>query len=788
MTYINPFELLEIDSAESKIIKKAKTKKLAEIQLSEEDFIRYGSIEVDKSQLLKVIEELQDTQKKEYHEFILSQPELLAFLKSGNTRFFEHFQDATLYSRRRFQNFITPYYVDAYSQAFQKAYEDGDVYMMYKMQEVPLLVPQKEKTSLFARVETRVRHLYEDLYAYSNHINRDLVFRTGTAKDLPKTAQEIANRALEGWRVEVLNALPRQFEDMRSQLAFVLKNLAFKVYNNFIGHEEQAVEIMAVGLELKGRRSHQQELRRDFRFLSSKLAEKQERQDHMIQLEIRQMVDKLRDLRKQLEHQSVITKTIVADIERIIDFEKVNQLSGRQANLKHELASEISQIGLFIWNKQEDLQLFNAVLNTALKINLDKAHQDSISKLRKRSRKPKAKPKATTASPNFDLIHMALDGMLEKIKIGRKKEQTDLEAAKMMSLLIDLFRPDVCVALMKSEHEQVKLELFKKLLPIIHFGRRRNPIEVLKFLDKIEELVKSDKDFLKKIEEIGDQILDDLRNPTKKKKTKTKRKPIYRDPLEKVSLKQRLLDIWNNFRVFLSEETNGPDRIVQLGIIGGLGGMVLLIVFFIISMLNKTYQLEDDQLASVEPVAFSFESKRKKYDFEERKSEFVGNQLENGAKPFARCFGEASKAYMSYNFAYIYNNTEEDAVVVVYTAADSTKTVNHAYIRAGERFTFVNLPSGDFNFRFYMGKDWNPLKPNFCGLHGAFDTNPHYVKLSKMLSPLTFGGETNHVIALDPKEKIVNPETGRKRKKFPSISASGFFFNKYQFPKLEASD
>ena len=65
MTYVNPFELLEISSADAKSIKKAKTKKLAAIQLSEEGYILYGTIKVDKSQLLHIVDELSVPKKKE---------------------------------------------------------------------------------------------------------------------------------------------------------------------------------------------------------------------------------------------------------------------------------------------------------------------------------------------------------------------------------------------------------------------------------------------------------------------------------------------------------------------------------------------------------------------------------------------------------------------------------------------------------------------------------------------------------------------------------------------------
>lgn len=775
MTYVNPFELLEISSADAKSIKKAKTKKLAAIQLSEEGYILYGTLKVDKSQLLHIVDELSDPKKKEYHLIIANQPNLLRFLSFGELTFFEAYQEYKIYSSRPFQNFIAPHYIEAFSTAYLIAYNNEDVYILKKMLEPPLMIPRREKASLLKKVERKVEHLYEDLNSF--------YMNSGYPGGKPSTAEAFLAKAKENWKVELLNALPKQFEDVRTKLAVLLKNMALKVHRSYTENNElTALELLEAALELKIRASTKQSLRRELNTLSRKLRLKREEQEKLLKVEIKQMISQLRAIRQHLAIEHKFRPNIVNDINRIVDFEKVNKLPANLSNLKNELASEISQIALFVWDLSEDLNLFNTILNKALEIELDESQSEVIAKLRKRQKKEE---KVKQPSPNFDLLIMALEGVQEKINQGRRRRDGMLKASKLTGLLFDLFRPDTCVALMKPEHKEYRLKAFQLLLPILHFVRREDPIEVLKFLENIEDLVKSDADFLQKIEEMGDQILEELKNPKKQKKQHKKRKRIKRHPLERIPFWQKVSDAFHNLKVYLFDEGNsGSDRAVQLAVIASLGAAVIISFAFILPMLYKPHVVQREELISSEPVAFSYESINRKFEFEERKSEFIGNQLETGELPFPLCFGENEVVSGSGNTVFLRNRSTEDVVAVLYTK-DTLRTEAHAYIRAGESTAFRKLPSGEYKFRFYVGKDWNPLKPNFCGLHGAFDTNPHYLHLSRYAGPTILEGNTRFTLVLDPKAKVTKPETGTQQKKFIKISAGGFFYSRNEFPDAE---
>ena len=78
-------------------------------------------------------------------------------------------------------------------------------------------------------------------------------------------------------------------------------------------------------------------------------------------------------------------------------------------------------------------------------------------------------------------------------------------------------------------------------------------------------------------------------------------------------------------------------------------------------------------------------------------------------------------------------------IIVSIKKRNSDEVYKHAYIRAGESFTF-NLPNGTYQPYFYYGKGWYPnkfMKNTDCGtLNGGFisqesvgtDKNPPYIK------------------------------------------------------------
>jgi hypothetical protein len=100
---------------------------------------------------------------------------------------------------------------------------------------------------------------------------------------------------------------------------------------------------------------------------------------------------------------------------------------------------------------------------------------------------------------------------------------------------------------------------------------------------------------------------------------------------------------------------------------------------------------------------------------------YINNSLPNGSTPWAYCFGN-NKNCSNYGCSEIRVKTPNNSDIMV-TIKKNGVVVRHAYIKAGDSYTF-ELPNGTYQPFFYYGKGWNPekfMKNTSCGeLIGGF--------------------------------------------------------------------
>ena len=85
--------------------------------------------------------------------------------------------------------------------------------------------------------------------------------------------------------------------------------------------------------------------------------------------------------------------------------------------------------------------------------------------------------------------------------------------------------------------------------------------------------------------------------------------------------------------------------------------------------------------------------------------EYRNNSLETGAKPYASYLGKAQTGQHKITFK---TSGTNDYVVIVKKHSND-KYINHIYIKGGDN-TYLNVPTGTYDFYFYSGKGWNPNK------------------------------------------------------------------------------
>ncbi|WP_304344501.1 hypothetical protein [Chryseobacterium koreense] len=105
---------------------------------------------------------------------------------------------------------------------------------------------------------------------------------------------------------------------------------------------------------------------------------------------------------------------------------------------------------------------------------------------------------------------------------------------------------------------------------------------------------------------------------------------------------------------------------------------------------------------------------------------YADNSLPTGATPYSKYYG-GNRSCNDNGCSQIEVKTPYNSDVLV-TIKKNDKVVRHAYIQAGDRYTF-SFPNGTYQAFFYYGKDWDPEKEMKNGeIKGGFVTNENFGK------------------------------------------------------------
>lgn len=110
---------------------------------------------------------------------------------------------------------------------------------------------------------------------------------------------------------------------------------------------------------------------------------------------------------------------------------------------------------------------------------------------------------------------------------------------------------------------------------------------------------------------------------------------------------------------------------------------------------------------------------------EELYNRYIDNSLQTGATPYSKYFGGNSSC-RDYGCSQIKVQTSNSDVIV--TIKKNDQVVRHAFIKAGDNYTF-SFPNGDYQAFFYYGRGWNPEKEMKNGeIKGGFIADEDFGK------------------------------------------------------------
>ncbi len=306
------------------------------------------------------------------------------------------------------------------------------------------------------------------------------------------------------------------------------------------------------------------------------------------------------------------------------------------------------------------------------------------------------------------------------------------QASLACSVLENISTDNFLLELTRPDHSEIRLQVLSEVFFILKTCHSTNKALALSMIQQYQILYRTDVHYLEKYkgleQEIEGSINDELVDNSQENL-----------PLWKVFLlgtKEKASEHWN---VVLDKQAQwlGQDLTTEegkdkakflLSLI--LTGILLAIVFTATAkFLTGKYELSETQVTLEKRKAYRWNTKDyTKEKFYTERSKYVGNQLPNGSQPFKKCFGDNIED--GNNTFIVQNPFPYDAVMCLYNPQNN-QVIQQAYVQSKAAHTFINLPDGTYSVKINLGKDWNPIKPNFCSLYGAFDTESHYFKMKR---------------------------------------------------------
>jgi len=243
--YINPIALLNINAENVSdldvlIIRKAKKSLLAEIELNDTENILYNGIELTKSDCLRVIDELDNKDKKDFHLFIYQNKNFNNFLSKGDITFFNSYKVESIYKLPEFIDFISPYFTQQYEKALSKNFINKNT------ANVKLLLSIKPVVN-----DVYYEECYKSTYSIVKNIENEIIgitkeIENKTSKQIQNDFEDLPEIIKNKVDLELINLLPNYFQSLRNQLAQTIRNLARDLNNEPYSFHKPAYAIIEI--------------------------------------------------------------------------------------------------------------------------------------------------------------------------------------------------------------------------------------------------------------------------------------------------------------------------------------------------------------------------------------------------------------------------------------------------------------------------------------------------------------------------------------------------------------
>ncbi|MFI3189115.1 hypothetical protein BCS42_07145 [Crenothrix sp. D3] len=373
--FINPFDLLEIDVTDSEVIKKAKRRQLADIELND-GFLEIGNQKISRSEFIKIVDKLDDNKTKNMYFFIKKNTHLNELLLNNDVKFFYLYQPYKAYQNQDFINFISPYFAESFSQLLLKAFKTGSNAIVDKLFSVPLLVNQEHTDKLYKNLSRLLDEKIEEFKDIKNSVDEGI--DDEDASDIIEAFEAIID-------IDLLNLLPNYFQKQRNDIAIILWHIDDAIWK-IIKDLQVSYNIIYYALRIEIDGTTKIRLNGALKQLND-ISEKQkqaEKEQEVIQewgdvlLEIRSVTEDIEN--GDIDVFNISVKINKLKIKKFLTIAKLNQLPESFYEINQLIALSLRNLSVVVWNETNSGDIAVDVIVLAGKIKTDTETSNTINK------------------------------------------------------------------------------------------------------------------------------------------------------------------------------------------------------------------------------------------------------------------------------------------------------------------------------------------------------------------------------------------------------------------------
>lgn len=472
MQFINPIEILglqDIDPADidSGTIRKAKRRFFAEIDLSDDGVYLYKAKKLSKSEIEPIIDKLEESKLIFYYHLLANSPHLNDYLATGDYKsFWEPYPIQSpewkwALSSGKIIDFISPYfsvqYANMVNDIFWRVTEKGpvtldtlkfilnpskNIFINKKDEEIAYSILSKKIGDSIQKIEKQIDNI-------SSKSNKENI-----------TKLKYNKYFLEGFDyINQINILPEYFSSIRNSFANNLRRYAVAVYND-LDDFQLAEEAISKASRVNASRATSEQIQKDFITVKNSNVRRQEELKYANEIEsVSNLIDFTNKLAEQIKLKKVSSENAINQLNQSVNINIINNYPDLFEDLRDNLAINLRDISVQLWNSYHNLSAANSIISNALELKTS----PDVSKLLTES-KSQLKELEVQAKREFEQIKSLLHGINNQIQ---QNGMAQIRADKVKETLNGLFTLDLIENLKILNDITLKRLLYNELEKIL---------------------------------------------------------------------------------------------------------------------------------------------------------------------------------------------------------------------------------------------------------------------------------------------------------------------------------